>query len=121
ERARRRAVELVADEGLVARDPGVVPRLDDVRIAGREVGLGAVVVNDVHRAGDDRPDVMVLTTVGARDRLDALRPAPARLEAHAGRLDASEVDDLHARLRWCTHLIGRAEALLPDPRHRNTS
>src|SRR4051812_287419 len=66
-------LELVADERLVAGDPGVVAGLDHVRGAGAEVDLGAVVVDDVHLPALDDPDVPHLAAVGAHDRLDALR------------------------------------------------
>ena len=42
----RARLELVTDEGLVADDPGVVPRLDRVGRAGSDLELGAVVVTN---------------------------------------------------------------------------
>jgi hypothetical protein len=43
----RTGLELEADERLVAHDPGVVPRLDDIRLPGGQVLLGPVLVRDV--------------------------------------------------------------------------
>src|SRR5205823_6256174 len=50
-RVRGRAPELDADGRFVAHDPPVVARGDQVRAAGLDVDLRAVVVLDVHRAG----------------------------------------------------------------------
>src|SRR5437588_6562146 len=72
-------IELVTDELGIAHDPRVVSRLDRVRVTGADVGLGAVVVRDVHLARDHHTEVAGLAAVGPDDRLDALRPAPPRL------------------------------------------
>jgi hypothetical protein len=49
-----------------------VPGLDHVRLAGTDLLLGPVVVNDVHRARLQQSDVVGLAALAARDRLDAL-------------------------------------------------
>src|SRR3954454_16069849 len=73
-------LELEPDEALVADDPRVVTGLDDVRVAGADLELGAVVVLDAELAGLDDADVVHLAAVGAGDGLDAFRPPPPRLE-----------------------------------------
>ncbi len=102
----RRAVELEAHHRFVADHPGVVAGLDEVGVAGPDVGLGAVVVHDVHRPGHDYADVAGLAAVTADDRLDALRPPPARLGRDAGRPDGPQVDHLDLRLRGGSRLVG---------------
>src|SRR4051794_32565331 len=54
-RLRCGVVELVSDDGLVADDPGVMSRLDDIRVAGTSIVFGAVVVDDMKRARHDHP------------------------------------------------------------------
>src|SRR5882724_7462029 len=73
---RRGALELDADERLVADHPGVVSSGDAVGVAGTQVGLGAVGVRDTDATGDDVAQVLGLARVGADHGLDALRPAP---------------------------------------------
>src|SRR6476469_6483533 len=87
-------VELEPDDGLVANDPGVVPRLDHVRLAGADFLLGSVVVNDMHGPGLQEPDVVGLAALAPRDRLDALRPSPARLQPHPRGGHATHPNDL---------------------------
>src|SRR4029453_11110216 len=108
---RGRAVELVADDGLVAGDPVVRAGVDDVGVARTGVALGAVLVDHVDGARDDHAHVVGLAVVGAGDGLDALRPLPAGLERDPGRLDAVEVDDRDRRLVGRADLVGRVEAL----------
>jgi hypothetical protein len=55
-----RADELEADHRFIPRDAGVMTRLNHARMAGPGVTLDAVVVHDVHRAGDDHADMMGL-------------------------------------------------------------
>jgi hypothetical protein len=76
---------------LITDDPGVVPRLDDVRPAGSDLALGPVVHDDMEPAGDPGADVPGLAAVGPRDRLDALRPPPPGFQRQAGRLHATQV------------------------------
>src|SRR5215210_2288494 len=91
----RSRLELEADEPLVADDPRIVARLDDVRLAGADLDLGSVVVLDAQPARMDDADVASLACLGSRNRLDALRPPPSRLErepsggcrAHAHHID----------------------------------
>src|SRR5581483_4270314 len=94
-RVRLSRLELVADEGLVANDPGVVAGFDHVGVAGCELDLCAVLVAHREAPGGDDADVPVLAAVLPGDRLDALGPAPAGLKceaAGAGRADPDEVD-----------------------------
>jgi len=55
---------------------------DHVGLAGFDLRLGTVVVGDVHASRLEVADVMELAAVAADDRLDALRPAPPRLQGH---------------------------------------
>src|SRR5207248_1907201 len=76
-------VELKADDGFVADDPRVVPGLNHVRLACAYFLFGSVIVDDVHGPRLQQTDVVGLAALAAHDRLDALRPSPARLQAHA--------------------------------------
>src|SRR5207244_2578142 len=95
---RRLLLELEGDEALVAVHPGVVTGLDHIGVAGPDVDLGPVLVCYVNAAGLNDADVPRLAAVGARHRLDALRPLPARLEREAGGSRAVDADHVHARL-----------------------
>src|SRR5207248_2172513 len=114
---RGRAPELDTDGGLVADDPSVVAGRDQVRAAGLDVDLRAVVVLDVHRAGDQIAKVLGLAAVGLGDGLDALRPLPSRLEREPADLGAADVYDLDAGLVGRADLIRRVHVLAVDAGH----
>src|SRR5438270_2830688 len=99
--------------GLLADDPGVVPRRHVKRLAWPELALAAVVHPQRHAAFQDVADVVYLARIGPGDRLDVLRPAPARLEDAAPDRVAVQVDQLDAAraLRELPHLIRVLEAL----------
>src|SRR5919198_4931915 len=103
------ALELDADERLVAEDPGIVARLDHVRIAGADVNRRTVVVDDVDLARNDVAEVRHLAAVGARHGLDALRPPPAGLEGEAPHLVAADPDHVDLGLLRRTALVGLVE------------
>jgi hypothetical protein len=63
----RSRVELEAHERLVADDPRIVTGLDLVRVAGADVLLGPVLVDDVHRPRLSDADVMHLAPLSAYD------------------------------------------------------
>ena len=74
-------VELESDDRFAADDPGVVPWLDHIRLAGTDLLFGAVFVDDMHGAGLQESDVVGLAALAARDRLmhsDHLRPGSSR-------------------------------------------
>ena len=102
---RRARLELEADEGLLAYHPSVMARLDHVSVARPDVGLGSVLVRDVEPAGLSDTHVPDLAAVCAHDRLDALRPLPARLERHAGGGGAPNADHVDACLVGRPRLI----------------
>src|SRR5262245_50348949 len=62
------------------------PGLDHVRLTRADFVFGAVIVDDVHRPRLRQTDVVGLAGFASRDRLDALRPSPARLQPHARRI-----------------------------------
>jgi hypothetical protein len=68
----RARLEFQGHEPLVAHDPGVVPRLDHIRLTGTDLGFRAVLVPDGQSPGLDDADVPNLAAIGADDRLDAL-------------------------------------------------
>src|SRR5215207_1032712 len=119
-RVLRVAAEVDGDAGLVADRPGVVPRSDRRDVTGPDVGLGAVAHRDVHPAGDDVHQVRRLAAVGAGDRLDVVRPSPARLERAVEDRVAVDGDDGRLAVlgeRPC--LVRRLDALdLQRPHHR---
>src|SRR6266550_6054439 len=102
-------LELIAHEGLVARDPGIVARLDHVGVAGGELELSAVVVPDDEASGPDHPDMAKLAAVGTGDRLHAVGPLPARLEGHARGGCVADPHDVDAGLLGRPRLVGRVE------------
>jgi hypothetical protein len=61
-------VQLEPDDGFVADDPGVVTRLDHVCLAGADLLLAPVVVDDVHRARLQSIDVVGLAVLASRDQ-----------------------------------------------------
>src|SRR5215208_7255001 len=114
----RLRLELEAHEPLLAKDPGVVTRLDDIRIPGAELELRAVLVRHVHPAGLDDADVPGLAAIGARDRLDALGPLPAGLERETGgRGAAAEPHDVDLGLFGSPRLVRRLEIPGLDTSH----
>src|SRR5437588_6557819 len=88
-------LEVNADERLVADDPGVVARRYRDQVAAPDLRLRAVVHPERHLPGDDVDEVRDFATLGAGDRLDGLRPLPARLESRAHHLLALQVQNLH--------------------------
>src|SRR3954453_7363935 len=77
---RRSGLELESDVPLVADHPGVVAGLDDVRLARTDLDLGAVLVLPRQPARVNHADMAGLAALGSGDGLDAVRPAPPRLE-----------------------------------------
>ena len=73
------------DDRLVADHPGVVPGRQRRHLPGRRVELLAVGRADAQRAGHVVLEVRRLAQLGAGERLDVDRPAPARLAGSAGR------------------------------------
>ena len=71
---------------------------------------------DVDGPGDRHADVVVLTELGPGDRLDVLRPAPARshLSSHH---DVTEIEDRDIAMRDRPDLVRSREALCLQTRH----
>src|SRR5688500_9363371 len=108
---------LDADEWFVALDPGIMARRDGVRLAGAD-GL----LRPITEAYGDPPrsciaDVRHLAGFGARDRLDALGPAPARLQVEPTDGEALEPDHLDPRLGRRPRLVRRVMRLDFEPTH----
>ena len=61
-------LELEANKWLVANDPRVMARLDDVRLARSEILLGPVVVDDMHSPRLNYAHMPDLTAIGAPQR-----------------------------------------------------
>src|SRR6266545_4189607 len=114
---RRLRFELVPNEGLVTDHPRIVARRDEVRVAGSYLGLRAVVLDDVHASSYHRAQVPGLAAVGAGHRLDALRPAPARLRGESGGLHIAELYHVELRLVRATAFVRCIETFL-DHRFR---
>src|SRR5437764_7036441 len=118
----RVAAEVDRREGLVTDDPRVVSRLDRGDIAGPDLGLGAVVVGDLHPTRHAVEQVGRLALLRPGDRLDVLGPAPPRLERAVENRVAADVD--HPGLALVgerTRLVGRAHALDLYSRHFGSS
>ena len=107
----RLGLELVADEGFVADHPGVVPRLDEVRVAWACFTLRTVVVRDVKATGHDYPEVAQLAGVGSDQRLYGFGPPPAGIEgiaACSGTLQSDYVDSRLGRRPLLVRGVERA-------------
>src|SRR5204862_2919186 len=113
----RRALELHPDEGLVPEHPGVVARGDPVGVARSEIDRCPILVLDVDPAGDDVTKVLGLAAVGSDDRLDALGPAPARLEREPADLRLADLDDVDHCLLGLADLVGAVQVLRFDSGH----
>jgi hypothetical protein len=83
-----------------------VPGLDHVRLTRPDFLLGSVIVGDLHRARLQQTDVVGLAALASRDRLDALRPSPAGLQAHARRIRTAHANHLDRRLVRRPSLVG---------------
>src|ERR1700694_3289376 len=78
-----RAVPVDQHNPFVTDDPGVVSRGQRGDIAWPRLEFGAVGHADVEHTGGVILEVRGLAQLGAGDRLDVLRPAPARLQREA--------------------------------------
>src|SRR5687767_12752735 len=79
-RVAARAEPVNSDYRLVTNDPRVVAAGQRGDVAGASFELSAVVHLDVEAAADVVLEVGRLAAVGACNRLDVIRPAPARLK-----------------------------------------
>src|SRR5204863_8045894 len=113
------ASEVEQHAGFVADDPRVVSGWHVECVAGPELALGAVVHPQCHAALQDVADVLDLTGVGPGDRLDVLRPAPARLEGSAADGVAVEIHELYTSLvvGEFAHFVWAFELLPNELRH----
>jgi hypothetical protein len=99
---------------LVADHPGVVAGRQGRHLAGSGVQFGALGGEDPQGPGHVVLEVRCLAQVRAGERLDVLRPAPARLEHEAADLRASDRDDLGAAEGELAHLVGCGEVAVLD-------
>jgi hypothetical protein len=106
------AVPVHQDHRLVSHHPGVVTLRQRGDIAGPGVELGAVGHHDVQRSGRVVLEVRRLAQVGARDRLDVVRPAPAGLQGEPADFGAADLDEVHGAVGERAGLVGGLEALL---------
>src|SRR5262249_41574392 len=90
---------------------------DHVRLTRADVLLRPVAMGDVHRPGQDHADMVHLAALRAGDRLDALRPAPTRLQGHAGSTRPTHADYLDLRLVGAPRLVGRRQVTTSQPGH----
>jgi hypothetical protein len=72
------AMKIHSDEWLVTGYPGIVPGWDRSHVTRTNLALYAIVHPHHHLARDHIEQMGHLTTVGAGDRFDALRPTPTR-------------------------------------------
>src|SRR6266849_9373572 len=87
-------------------------RWDDKAVAGSYLLLRAVPTDDLHSPLNDVSDVVHLAAIGLRDRLDVLRPLPARLMVRTADGHAADVHDLQLALAERARFVGRVKALL---------
>src|SRR5918912_464732 len=106
------AVPVDDHDRLVAEDPGVVAARQRRDVTGAGDKLGAVVHPDRQPSRDVVLEVGRLAAVGTRDRLDVVRPAPARLQNQPPDLAAADLENLGAPVGKLARLVGRLEALV---------
>ena len=87
-------LELEPDDGLVADDPCVVSGINGVGLTWADLLLGAVVVDDAHRARLQQADMAHLAPFASDDRLDALRPFPSGLQSNPRRTRSAQPNEL---------------------------
>src|SRR5437868_2075914 len=93
------------------------------RVARTEFALGPVVHPQRHPPVEYVTDVIDLTGIRARDRLDVLRPAPAGFERTAADGVTVQVDELDAALAVgeLAHLVGVLEPFACELCHRSSN
>src|SRR6266513_3179086 len=109
-----RAEEVQRHVRLGAFDPAVVPRCDVKQVPGPERNRLTVVQDDAAPARDDEPNVLDLTTLGARDGTDVGRPLPPRLVAGAPDGEVADLHEVELPLLEVARLVGTVES--PDDR-----
>ena len=70
-------------------------RLDHIDVAWADLDFGVVIMADLQLPRRHCPYMMRLTALGTSDGLNALRPAPARLQRPPRRFHRTEIDNLH--------------------------
>jgi hypothetical protein len=112
------AAEVERHARLIADHPGVVTGPDHERVTGPQLHLGAVGHPHPLAPGDDIAGVGDLAQLGAGERLDVLRPAPAGLEHRAPDRRVIECDQIDpALLGRGPALVRAVEALDDHARH----
>src|SRR6266513_4023819 len=109
-----RAEEVQRHVRLGAFDPAVVPRCDVKQVSGPERKGYTVVHDDAAPPRDDEPNVLDLTTLGARDGTDVGRPLPPRLVAGAPDGEVADLHEVELPLLEVARLVGPVES--PDDR-----
>src|SRR5207245_11119377 len=95
---------------LGAFDPAVVPRCDVKQVPGPERKRLTVVHDDAAPPRDDEPNVLDLTTLGARDGTDVGRPLPPRLVAGAPDRGVADLHEAELPLLEAARLVGPADS-----------
>src|SRR5919204_3259777 len=99
-------------DGLVSDDPRVVAARQRGDVAGAGDHLGAVVHPDRELAAHVVLEVRGLAAVRVRERLDVVRPAPARLEDEPSHLAVSDLQDLGAAVPELADLVRLCKAFV---------
>ena len=98
---------------LISHNPTIVSRGNRHDVAGSELELAAVVHHNLLVPGENVTEVRGLAAICAGDRLDVLRPTPARLECGFADNAVADLEDLNPTLvRHRPHFVGGLEALL---------
>ena len=81
---------------LIAHDPGIVSRRDQVDISGSGFSLGAIIHPEAHSPGDEIAEVPLRAQLTFDDALLVLGPAPAGLKGGSVERYAAELDEIDA-------------------------
>jgi hypothetical protein len=107
-----RILEVKEHAWLITDNPGIVSRRDNANIARPEISRSAVVHHGVKLPGNNVCKMCSLATRRPGDRLDMLRPLPARFARHSDDAHISEMDTFHSCSGRRAKFIWGIDALL---------
>jgi hypothetical protein len=94
-----------------------VIRRDLEKLLRADLQLGAVAVLDAHAARDREAHVVEVAIVGAGDRLDVRRPAPARLEDGIAHDAVADLEEAQLAIADAAHLVRARQRLAAESGH----
>src|SRR5262249_54015038 len=99
-------------DGVVSDNPGIVTGRDQDELAGPCLGFFSVGHLDHHATGHLVEEMRRLTEIRACDRLDVVRPLPARLRVEPADRAATDIHDLDVAMTKLPHLVRGTQGLV---------